>query len=492
MSEQLRLEDEEIPITLRRAWDRTLRLLSQRVSTPTFETHFRTLRMVDLTLNDDNAVMVIGAPSHFTREWVEKRHRADLLDCLDEVLGRPVEVQFRIVGDDAPGRENTPVAIAKPTKSRSRSAAPTQDSQSGGEHGDLFPARFDFQSFVSGPSNRLAHAAAVAVAGSPGTTYNPLFLYGPAGTGKTHLLLAIGRAQIEQGRQRVAYIGAEDFTSQYVTALRERRIDDFRRRWRRVDVLLVDDIQFIAGKEHTKEEFFHTFNALLQSGSQIVIASDRAPRDLHTVDVRLRSRFESGLVADLGLPEYETRVAILQRRLQAEHVSLTHDVVETIARLVESNVRTLEGALTKVLASTSLLGEIPDVARTTQILSQYAVSDGGEPVEPMRPGRRSNRGRITPDLIQRVVAERFQMSPDQLIGKRRDRQVAQARHVAMHLTRELTGASLLGIGQLYGGRDHSTVAHACDRIRNQASEDRSVQLLLDDIVQELQGQGESA
>jgi chromosomal replication initiator protein len=386
--------------------------------------------------------------------------------------------------------DSAPVATVRPTSRPTKRASAKSDSQPSAEPNDSFPARFDFDHFVPGPSNRLAHAGAIAVAADPGAAYNPLFLYGPAGTGKTHLLLAIGRALALSGNKRVAYVGAEDFTSQYVAALRERRIEDFRRRWRRVDVFLVDDIQFIAGKEHTKEEFFHTFNALLQSGSQIVIASDRTPRDLHTVDVRLRSRFESGLVADLGLPDYETRVAILQRRLKAERIVLADDVVETIARLVESNVRTLEGALTKVLASTSLLGEIPDIEQTTRILSHYTVSDADSTAEIHRPGRRSQRGRITPDLIQRVVAERFQVSTDQLVGKRRDRAVAHARHVAMHLTRELTGASLLGIGQLYGGRDHSTVAHACDRIRSQAGADQSIQLLLEEIVQELQGHGD--
>jgi len=465
-------------------------LLSERVSTPTFEAHFRRLRAMELNYTDQNANVVLGAASHFSREWVEKRYLSALTDCLEETLGRTATVEIRVVDAASAEPDPAPVASPKPPAKPNKRSPSKPESQPAVETDDSFPARYDFDHFVAGPCNRLAHAAAVAVAAEPGMTYNPLFLYGPAGTGKTHLLLAIGRTLAQLGNKRVGYIGAEDFTSQYVNALREHRIDEFRRRWRRMEVLLVDDIQFIAGKEQTKEEFFHTFNALVQSGSQIVIASDRAPRDLHTVDVRLRSRFESGLVADLGLPDYETRVAILQRRLKAERIPLADNVVETIATLVESNVRTLEGALTKVLASTSLLGEIPDADQTAWILANYAVSDGAAPNEFHRPGRRSQRGRITPDLIQRVVADRFQMSTDQLTGKRRDRAVAHARHVAMHLTRELTGASLLGIGQLYGGRDHSTVAHACDRIRSQATQDQAIQLLLEDIVQELQGHGD--
>lgn len=489
VSEQLRLEDEDIPITLRRAWDRTLRLLANRVNKPTFETHLRPLRAIDLELDDHEARLTLGVLSHFTREWVEKRHGSVLMECLEEVFGRSVTVRFVPVQGTDDSSDQPPVVLSKPASRRPRSAA-SGEGANRPDPMEQFPARFGFDHFVAGPSNRLAHAGAKAVAANPGSDYNPLFLYGPAGTGKTHLLLAIGRALAEQGGLRIAYIGAEDFTSQYVTALRERRIDDFRRHWRRVDVLLVDDIQFIASKEHTKEEFFHTFNALSQSGRQIVLASDRPPRDLHAVDVRLRSRFESGLVADIGLPDYETRVAILQHRLRSERMAIGHEVVEVIARLIESNVRSLEGALTKVLASTALLGEIPTAERTEQILAQYVGHDSS-PTEIQRPGRRSARGRITPDLIQRVVADRFQLSPEQLAGKRRDRAVAHARHVAMHLTRELTGASLLGIGQLYGGRDHSTVAHACDRIRAQANQDQSVQLLLEDIVQELHGQSES-
>ncbi|MFM7323281.1 MAG: chromosomal replication initiator protein DnaA, partial [Armatimonadota bacterium] len=335
--------------------------------------------------------------------------------------------------------------------------------------------------------NRLAHGGARAVAGEPGRRFNPLFLYGPSGTGKTHLLMAIG-AEVERSGIRCAYVSGEDFTTEFIASLRDRKGEAFRRKWRTVDVLLIDDVQFLADKEATKEEFFHTFNALVQSGRQVVLAADRAPRDLPAFDQRLRSRFESGLVADVAPPDFETRLAILQARCAAERIRMQDDVLAVIATLVPGNVRTLEGALTNLVASTSLFGETPTVDRTREILERYLGPGIGLP---SAEGRRIVRSRITADLIQQVVADRFELNVDLLSSKRRDREIAQARHIAMHLSRELTGASLLSIGQAFGGRDHSTVAHACDRIRTQAGADNRVQLLLDDIVDELRARSEA-
>ena len=487
MSDQLRLEDEELPITLRRAWDRALRLLSQRVPTPAFESHIRKVRLLELELDASPVRVVLGAPAAFTREWVERRYRTEIAHVLEDVVSAPVVVEF-VVRKDAPAPttvEGSSVETlpAKPKARRTGSAGVPEPAPVA----SAFPTRYSFEHFVVGPSNRLAHGGAKAVAGEPGQRFNPLFLYGPSGTGKTHLLMAIG-AEAERSGIRCAYVSGEDFTTEFVSSLRDRKTEAFRRKWRTVDLLLMDDIQFIAGKEATKEEFFHTYNALTQAGRQVVLAADRAPRDLQAIDARLRSRFESGLMADLNPPDFETRLAILKARCVAERIRMQDDVLEMIATLVPSNVRTLEGALTNLVASTSLFGETPTVDRTREILERYL---GPACPMPGSGGRRPAGTRITSDLIQQVVAERFALPVDQLTGKRRDREIAQARHIAMHLARELTGASLLSIGQAFGGRDHSTVAHACDRIRSQAGSDTQVQLLLDGIVDELRARSES-
>ncbi len=510
MSEQLRFEDEDIPITLRRAWDRALRMLATRVNKPTFEAHIRTLKPLELTEGTDRDQPVyfitLGVPTAFTREWVEKRHAPTIQNLLEEILDRDVRVRFTLVARDMSAAAPEPTRTSPPArKPQSSSNAPPLTmapvphrlprSAESPDAPELNP-RYTFNNFVTGPTNRLAHSGAIAVAQSPGNVYNPLFLYGPPGLGKTHLMHAIGNQLKEaQPEARVAYVSAEAFTSSFQASLREKRTEAFRRSWRGVDIFLVDDIQFLAGKEYTREEFFHVFNEMYQTGKQIVICADRSPRELRTMDERLRSRFESGLIADIAPPDLETRLAILHKKAEAEGMRIPDEVLLYMARLVQSNIRTLEGALVKLIAYASLVNSPVTTQLAADILERYYIqagigaslpTEGHNPESGDAPPSLSMmasglRGKISPELIQKIVARRFGMSVETLTGKRRDRETALARQIAMHLSRELTELSLPGIGQVFGGKDHTTVMHACERIKTQIPLDDS----LDNLVREL-------
>jgi chromosomal replication initiator protein len=313
--------------------------------------------------------------------------------------------------------------------------------------------KYEFGHFVIGDSNRFAHAAAVAVAEAPAKSYNPLFIYGPSGLGKTHLLHAIGHyVQRLYPRLRVRYVTTEQFTNEFITSIQNKESVAFQRRYRDIDVLMIDDIQFLERAERTQEEFFHTFNALHNAEKQIVISSDRPPRSIAKLEDRLRSRFEWGLLVDVQPPELETRIAILRRKAEAEHLDLGNDILELIGARVRSNIRELEGALHRVAAWASLSGSRPDLATAEGVLKDVL------------PDERERE--ITSDLIIDVVADFFGLSIDDLCSKSRSRQLVNARQIAMYLTRELTEMSFPQIGKAFGGRDHSTVMHAKDKIAN--------------------------
>jgi chromosomal replication initiator protein len=307
-----------------------------------------------------------------------------------------------------------------------------------------------------GSANRLAHAASLSVAERPGHAYNPLFLYGGVGLGKTHLMHAIGNAVLARyPRKRVAYATSEKFTNEFITSIQQGRIDEFRNRYRRIDLLLVDDIQFIADKERTQEEFFHTFNAIHEDGKQIVLSSDRPPKQITTLEERLRSRFEWGLIADLTAPDLETRIAILRAKAEEMGVPLSADVVEFVARKVVSNIRELEGALNRIVAYSSMQGQSIDIGLAQAVLSNVLFN----------PKKRT----VTPERIAKAVSEYFGVGMDQLKGQKRDRAIVVPRQIAMYLMRAETDVSLIRIGEELGGRDHSTVLHACDKIDREAT-----------------------
>lgn len=498
-------------------------MLATRVNKPTFEAHIRTLKPLELSESTDREqpvyVVTLGVQTAFTREWVEKRHAPTIQNLLEEILDRDVRLRFTLVAKDPPKEKAAKPATPSlfdapaPERKKSESEAPPltltpvphklPDPPKGAPDAPELNPRYTFNNFVTGPTNRLAHSGAIAVAQSPGTVYNPLFLYGPPGLGKTHLMHAIGNQLREmQPDARVAYVSAEAFTSSFQASLREKRTEAFRRNWRGVDIFLVDDIQFLAGKEYTREEFFHVFNEMYQMGKQIVICADRSPRELRAMDERLRSRFESGLIADIAPPDLETRLAILHKKAEAEGMRIPDEVLLYMARLVQSNIRTLEGALVKLIAYASLVNSPVTTQLAADILERYYIQAGigaslpgaAEPtgdndVPPSLSMMASGlRGQITPELIQKIVARRFNMSVDTLTGKRRDRETALARQIAMHLARELTELSLPGIGQVFGGKDHTTVMHACERIKTQMPLDDSLDNLVRDLATQIRAQ----
>ena len=337
-----------------------------------------------------------------------------------------------------------------------------------------FNPQFTFDNFVVGPSNRFAHSAAIAVSKTPGQVYNPLFIYGPAGVGKTHLLYAIANGIRKQNpNANIVYIKGDEFTNELIAAIANGKNIEFRSKYRESDLFLIDDIQFIAGKEFTQEEFFHTFNALYEARKQIVISSDKPPKDIPTLEERLRSRFEWGLIADISKPDLETRIAILQKKAELEHLDVPDEVNTYIATKVESNIRELEGCLTRVLAYANI---------SHKPLSEEVAAEALRDMIPVKDPRR-----ITPDLIMAIVAEYFSVSVDDLKSKRRNREITVPRQVAMYLIRELNGASLPRIGLEFGGRDHTTVIHACDKVAEDIQRDASMRSTVEALKKRIQG-----
>jgi chromosomal replication initiator protein len=421
-----------------RLWQAALGQLQLEMPRATFDTW---VRDAELLAHEDGAY-IIGVRNAYARDWLEDRMLATVKRVLTGLAGRTVEVRF-VVWQGEPSDE--PSAAAPP--------APAPASPVRASSVPLNP-RYSFENFVVGPSNRLAHAASMAVAENPARAYNPLFLYGGVGLGKTHLLHAVGNTTAAQGLQ-VLYVSSEDFTNDLINAIRTHTTEAFRERYRRIDVLLIDDIQFIAGKESTQEEFFHTFNALHGQDKQLVISSDRPPKALVTLEERLRSRFEWGLTADIQPPDLETRLAILRSKAERAGRMVDDQHLELVARRVQSNIRELEGALTRVLAYSDL---------SNQPLSTDLIEIALADLLP-RPGA------LTADRIIAAVAEHFDLDEADLLGRGRSRDVALPRQIAMYLMREETQASLPQIGESLGGRDHTTIMYGCDKIIAQLETD---------------------
>jgi chromosomal replication initiator protein len=385
----------------------------------------------------EDSTFIIGVRNAYARDWLEDRLLATAKRVLTGILGKSVDVRF-VVWQGDPQEEPAEPALPPPSP---ESTSPGTSSLN---------RRYTFDTFVVGTGNRLAHAAAQAVAESPAKAYNPLFLYGGVGLGKTHLLHAVGHACIQAGLN-VLYVSSEEFTNDLVNAIRAQNTSIFRERYRRIDVLLIDDIQFIAGKESTQEEFFHTFNTLHGQDKQLVISSDRPPRSLVTLEERLRSRFEWGMTADLQTPDFETRLAILRSKADRAGRQIENEILEMIAQRVQSNIRELEGALTRVLAYADLSSQAMTIALADMALGEFSV----------------RRGSMTSEDIIAAVAKRFGLEEEQLIGRNRSKAIALARQVAMYLIREETANSLPKIGDTLGGRDHSTILYGCDKISEQ-------------------------
>ncbi len=335
--------------------------------------------------------------------------------------------------------------------------------------------RYVFEEFVVGNSNRFAHAASLAVAESPAKAYNPLFIYGGVGLGKTHLMHAIGHYILSQKKDaKIYYVSSEQFTNELINSIKDDKNEEFRNKYRTVDVLLVDDIQFIAGKERTQEEFFHTFNALYEANKQIIVSSDRPPKEIPTLEDRLRSRFEWGLITDIQAPDFETRIAILRKKSERDQVDIPNEVFEFIATKIKSNIRELEGALNRVVAYSTLTKKIVDIELVNEALKDLISS---------------NRARkIDVNLIKATVAEYYNIKVEDFESKKRTKQIAFPRQIAMYITRELTDLSLPKIGEEFGGRDHTTVIHAYDKISNDMATDYEFKQKVDGIIKEVKGE----
>ncbi len=426
-----------------RLWQAALGQLQIEMPRAAFDTWVRDAEF----LAYEDGTFVIGVQNAYARDWLEDRLLSTVKHVLTGIAGRTVAVRFVVWQGDLGESPNESV-VQEPETLVVQDLMDNPIPQN---------ARYTFDTFVVGPSNRLAHAAALAVSESPATGYNPLFLYGGVGLGKTHLLFAIGQVCIQSGL-RVRYVSSEEFTNDLVNAIRAHRTDGFRERYRQIDVLLIDDIQFIAGKEATQEEFFHTFNTLHGQSKQIVMTSDRSPRALVTLEERLRSRFEWGLTADIQPADFETRLAILRSKADRDRRNVPDDILETIARKVQNNIRELEGALTRVLAYSDLRGEPLSSDLVAIALADMLIKDET----------------LTPERIISEVAQQYGLTRERMLSKERSREVALPRQIAMYLIREETSASLPKIGEMLGGRDHTTVMYGHGKISKQLETDEAM------------------
>ena len=431
----------------RHIWRAALGELQVALSPANFETWLRHTALVEV----DDTRFRIAVPNGFAKDWLETRYRSLISQTLARIVGYSVAVEFVVRADAGVAEPGVDGVVAAAAAHEVR-VEPTRVGGDGSA-ANVNP-RYTFSNFIVGSANRLAHAAALSVAERPGHAYNPLFLYGGVGLGKTHLMHAIGNAVVARfPRKRVVYATSEKFTNEFITSIQQGRIDDFRGRYRRIDLLLIDDIQFIADKERTQEEFFHTFNAIHEDGKQIVLSSDRPPKQIITLEERLRSRFEWGLIADLTAPDLETRIAILRAKAEDSAVPIGSDVIEFIARKVVSNIRELEGALNRIVAYASM-GAVPITIELAQAVLSNVLYN---------PKKRQ----VTPERITRAVSDYYGVQIDALKGQKRDKAIVVPRQIAMFLMREETDVSLLRIGAELGGRDHSTVLHACDKINRE-------------------------
>lgn len=410
------------------------------------------LKPLEICAVDGNKLYILVPGEQLGLNYISKKYELPLKVAIAEITGIEYDLVF-VMSEQAKALRKVPAkqqAVSEPA-----------------EHSNLNPS-YTFETFVVGNNNRFAQSASLAVAESPGESYNPLYIYGGPGLGKTHLMHSIGNFILQQRPQsRVLYVTSEEFTNEVIEAIRSGNattMSKFREKYRTVDVLMIDDIQFIIGKESTQEEFFHTFNVLHSAGKQIILTSDKPPKDIETLEERIRSRFEWGLMADIGIPDYETRMAILRRKLEADEIELSDEILNYIANNIKSNIRELEGALNKLLAFGNLV--------QTEITMEIAQKELQNIITPDKPRE------ITPQLIIEVVADHFQISIDQMISKTRSKDIAKPRQIAMYLCKNMTNTPLDSIGAVLGGRDHSTIIHGINKITEEYDADENIRNMI--------------
>ncbi|MBB6731703.1 chromosomal replication initiator protein DnaA [Cohnella zeiphila] len=442
-------------------WQQVLSVIQTKLSKPSYDTWFKATKAS--FLNEET--VVVTAPTTFAAEWLESRYTKLVSSALSDYLGRTVEVKFAI--EEARAAEPPAPVPQIPA------AKPVQPEES---ISHMLNPKYTFDTFVIGAGNRFAHAASLAVAEAPAKAYNPLFLYGGVGLGKTHLMHAIGHYILEHNpNTKVLYISSEKFTNEFINAIRDNRGESFRNKYRNIDVLLIDDIQFLAGKDGTQEEFFHTFNALHEEHKQIIISSDRTPKEIPTLEERLRSRFEWGLITDIQPPDLETRIAILRKKAKAENLDIPNEAMVYIANMIDSNIRELEGALIRIVAYSSL---------TNQDVSTHLAAEALKDILP------TGRNRlITIQDIQQRVGEFYGLKLDDFKARKRTKAVAFPRQVAMYLSREMTDYSLPKIGEAFGGRDHTTVIHAHEKITQQLKADQELHKIVQNLTEKIKNFG---
>ena len=430
--------------------------MKEKISKPSFETWLKHTEARDL--QDD--MFFVSVPNEFTKNWLDQRYTQVINSLLYEVTGSKLQVKFIIPDDQVDNIKSDKMnlnQLKKPDNSIINMLNP----------------KYTFDTFVVGSTNRFAHAASLAVAEAPAKSYNPLFIYGGVGLGKTHLMHAIGHYVLEHHPDKnVMYLSSEKFTNEFINSIMENKAENFRNKYRNVDILLVDDIQFLAGKEQTQEEFFHTFNTLHEENKQIIISSDRPPKEIPTLEERLRSRFEWGLITDISPPDLETRIAILSKKAKAEGLTdISNEVMHYIANQIDTNIRELEGALVRVVAYSSLVNEDINTELATEALKDII------------PNKQPKM--ITPKVIQNIVAEKYDVKINDFLSKKRTRAIAYPRQIAMYLTRELTELSLPKIGQEFGGRDHTTVIHAHNKIIKELETDENLANEIKSLMEEI-------
>ncbi|CEN92203.1 chromosomal replication initiation protein [[Clostridium] sordellii] len=437
-------------------WEKTLQLIKGELSPPSFNAFFKQIKPLQIQSN----TLILLVPNDFTKGILEDRYLNLIESSVNQLSLKKHDIKFVLSEDDVAGlKKNHNIE--------------EDDNKLKKNYPNLNP-KYTFDTFVIGNSNRFAHAACVAVAEAPARAYNPLFLYGGVGLGKTHLMHAIGHHIMEQKKDpKVVYVSSEKFTNELINSIKDDRNEEFRNKYRNVDVLLIDDIQFIAGKERTQEEFFHTFNSLHEANKQIIISSDRPPKEIPTLEDRLRSRFEMGLITDIQAPDFETRMAILRKKAQMEDIDVPNEVTVYIAKNIKSNIRELEGALTRVVAYSSLTNKTISFELASEALKDIIST--------------SKHEEITVNRIKEKVSSVFSLKMEDFNSKKRTRSISYPRQIAMYLSRELTDLSLPKIGEEFGGRDHTTVIHAHDKISKDIENNEDFKEKINKIILDLKG-----
>ncbi len=461
-------------------WQETLTIVKGNLSNPSFRTWFSDTKPVEVTADND---LIIEIPNNFIKDWLESRYVSFIEEIIlnltknewSLVLLTPEEMEEKNNQRTAGSSKielNDNLNNKKPDSSFKSENKGDENSISGG-----FNPKYTFDTFVVGNSNRFAHAASLAVAEAPAKAYNPLFIYGDVGLGKTHLMQAIAHFILNHNPEsKVVYVSSETFTNELINAIKDDKTVKFRNKYRNIDILLVDDIQFLAGKERTQEEFFHTFNSLHEANKQLIISSDRTPKEIPTLEERLRSRFEWGLITDIQKPDLETRIAILRKKADLEELEVPNKVIIYIANKIQSNIRELEGALVKVIAYSSLVNREIDIDLAQEALKDLVVEGNGLPRE------------ISIKLIKEIIADYYNLKFEDMESKKRTQNIAFPRQIAMYLARELTDSSLPQIGENFGGRDHTTVIHAHNKINEKCEKEDDFKNLINKLMKKIKNE----